>query len=97
MKHLLDNIMWHSLTGPHAPYSAGTATARRYAVGFSPLIGFADPANPDFGSLAAHCIVWEKLAAFGGVDLGGAAAAAGRGRGIRAGRAPHAAHDRREG
>ncbi len=52
---LLDNIMWHCLTGPHAPYSAGGERARRYAKGFSPIVGFADSAQPDLDSLRAHC------------------------------------------
>ena len=30
MKHLLDNIVWHSLTGPHAKYAVGNEEARRY-------------------------------------------------------------------
>ncbi len=40
--HFLDNIVWHSLAGPHAMYSSGTNEARRYAPGFSPIIGFAN-------------------------------------------------------
>lgn len=55
MKQLLDNIMWNALSGPHARYSAGADDARRYAAGFSPLIGFANPESPNFGALAAHC------------------------------------------
>ncbi len=54
-QHLLDNIMWHCLTGPHAPYSAGGERARRYARGFSPIVGFADQAHPDLDALRAHC------------------------------------------
>lgn len=61
MKHLLDNITWHTLTGPHAKFSAGTATARRYATGFSPIVGFADPENPDFAALAAFCAPGEHF------------------------------------
>jgi len=53
MKHLLDNITWHTLIGPHAKFAAGTGEARRYAVGFSPILGFADQARPDFASLDA--------------------------------------------
>jgi hypothetical protein len=34
MKHLLDNIVWHSLSGPQARFSTGTDDARRYARGF---------------------------------------------------------------
>lgn len=55
MKHLLDNIVWHTLTGPHAKFSAGTERARRYASGFSPILGFANPAEPDFASLLPFC------------------------------------------
>jgi hypothetical protein len=29
MNQLLDNIFWHTLTGPHAMYAAGTNGARR--------------------------------------------------------------------
>lgn len=52
---LLDNIVWHTLSGPHAAYAAGTGEARRYAPGFSPLIGFANPRQPDFAALTACC------------------------------------------
>lgn len=55
MTQLLDNIMWHCLTGPHAPYSAGGERARRYARGFSPIVGFADTARPDLEALRPHC------------------------------------------
>jgi ribosomal protein S18 acetylase RimI-like enzyme len=51
----LDNIIWNSLTGPHAKFSAGTADARRYAKGFSPMVGFRDPERPDLAALAAFC------------------------------------------
>lgn len=52
---LLDNIVWHSLAGAQAKYSSGTATARRYARGFSAIIGFADAENPDFDALEPFC------------------------------------------
>lgn len=55
MTQLLDNIMWHCLTGPHASYSAGGERARRYARGFSPIVGFADTARPDLEALRPHC------------------------------------------
>ncbi len=57
----LDNIMWATLNGPHAKFSAGGATARRYASGYSPLVGFADPLRPDFDALAAHCAPGEHF------------------------------------
>jgi len=55
MPHPLDSVSWNSLTGAHAPYSVGTDTARRYAKDYSPIIGFADPLQPDFDALAPHC------------------------------------------
>jgi GNAT superfamily N-acetyltransferase len=59
--HLLDNIVWHSLTGSHAKYSAGTNVARRYANGFSPLIGFENVQKPNFDALAEFCSPDEHL------------------------------------
>jgi len=61
MKRLLDNIMWNALSGPHAKYACGTAAAKRYAVGFSPLIGFADAGAPNFAGLDAHCRPGEQF------------------------------------
>ena len=55
MKHLLDNIAWHALSGPHARYATGTSDARRYAPGFSPIVGFADTKNPNFDALVPYC------------------------------------------
>ena len=52
MLHLLDNVTWRTLAGPHAHFAAGTQDARRYARGFSPIAGFADPARPNFAALA---------------------------------------------
>ena len=58
---LLDRIAWHSLTGAQAHLSMGTATARRYAPGFSPIIDFADPERPDFAALAPYCEAGEHF------------------------------------
>ena len=55
MNHLLDNIVWHTLVGPHARFAAGTDIARRYARGFSPIVGFLDGDRPDFAALAPYC------------------------------------------
>jgi len=52
---LLDNIMWNSLIGPHAKLAAGTGDARRYAKGFSPIVGFRNPRRPDLAALAPFC------------------------------------------
>jgi ribosomal protein S18 acetylase RimI-like enzyme len=58
---LLDNITWRTLSGAHAHHSAGSATARRFATGFSPILGFADPREPDFDALSAHCAIGESF------------------------------------
>lgn len=58
---VLDNVVWHTLSGPHARHARGTGGARRYAEGFSPIIGFADPARADFSGLAAVCAPGEHF------------------------------------
>jgi ribosomal protein S18 acetylase RimI-like enzyme len=58
---LLDNIFWNALSGPQAHFSEGTATARRFARGFSPILGFADPLQPDFAALAPVCDAGEHF------------------------------------
>ena len=55
MKHLLDNIFWHALSGPQAHFAAGNDAARRYAPGFSSIVAFADRLRPNFSALAAVC------------------------------------------
>ena len=70
MEQLLDNIAWHTLTGPHAKFAAGTGAVRRYAAGFSPIVGFADAQQPDFAGLARVCGADEHLYV---VDWSGAA------------------------
>jgi len=59
--HLLDNIIWHTLTGPHARYAAGAGDARRYAPGFSPIVGFRDGRHPDFAALVPYCAPGEHF------------------------------------
>jgi len=58
---LLDNITWHTLAGAHAHHSAGGPAARRFAQGFSPILGFVDPKAPDFDALAEHCAIGEAF------------------------------------
>jgi ribosomal protein S18 acetylase RimI-like enzyme len=55
MTHLLDNITWHTLSGPHARFAAGTDGARRHARGFSPILGFANIERPNFAALDEYC------------------------------------------
>jgi GNAT superfamily N-acetyltransferase len=58
---LLDNIMWNCLSGPHAHFAAGAGAVRRYAPGFSPIVGCAEPARPDFEELSRHCASGESF------------------------------------
>jgi len=55
MNHLLDNIVWHALSGPQKKFSVGTDVIRRVAPGFSPIIGFADAERPNFNALVPFC------------------------------------------
>jgi len=55
VKQLLDRITWHTLSGPHAKFATGTEDARRYAPGFSPIVGFASAEHPNFTALADFC------------------------------------------
>lgn len=65
-ERLLDNVAWHALTGPQAHFAAGAGNARRYAKGFSPIVGFADAARPDFAALAPYCEDGEHFYCEGG-------------------------------
>jgi GNAT superfamily N-acetyltransferase len=58
---LLDHIFWHALNGAHRHWSDGTETIRRYTEGFSPIIAFADPAQPDFAALAPWCAIGQHF------------------------------------
>jgi ribosomal protein S18 acetylase RimI-like enzyme len=55
MNELLDNIMWNCLSGPHAKFAVGEGSVRRYAPGFSPIVGCRDPERPDFETLSRFC------------------------------------------
>jgi GNAT superfamily N-acetyltransferase len=61
MKHLLENIVWHTMSGPHTKYSVGTQDIRRYAAGFSPIVGFANVEHPNLESLAPFCELGEHF------------------------------------
>lgn len=61
MNPVLDNIFWFALTGHQACFASGDGDARRYARGLSPIIGFADPATPDFAALTPWCEPGEQV------------------------------------
>jgi GNAT superfamily N-acetyltransferase len=57
----LDNIMWNCMSGPHAHFTVGSADVRRYAPGFSPIVGCRDAERPDFAALAQVCAPGESF------------------------------------
>lgn len=59
--HPLDNIVWNTLVGPHARHARGAGDARRYAPGFSPIVGFRDERHPDFAALSPYCAAGEHF------------------------------------
>src|SRR5437879_6161741 len=61
MDKLLDNVVWHALSGPQRKFSVGTDVIRRFAPGFSPIVGFADANHPNFEALAPFCEPGEHL------------------------------------
>ena len=74
MATLLDNIMWNCMSGPHAHFAVGAGDVRRYAPGFSPIIGCRDPERPDFATLEGFCQPGESFY----VDIWSGPAPAGR-------------------
>lgn len=61
MQTLLDNVFWHALTGEQAAIAEGAGNARRFAHGYSPILGFADQARPDFAALEPVCDAGERF------------------------------------
>jgi ribosomal protein S18 acetylase RimI-like enzyme len=46
MSHVLDGVVWASLTGPHEPFGERLGGAARYFPAISPFAGLADPDDP---------------------------------------------------
>lgn len=61
MSHPLANIFWNCLSGPQAHFAQGTDSARRYTKGFSPILGFAEPEQPDFAAITPYCDSGEQF------------------------------------
>ena len=61
MPELLDNIFWNALSGPQARFAVGAGAARRFAPGFSPIVGFAQQQRPDFAALTPYCAPGEHF------------------------------------
>jgi ribosomal protein S18 acetylase RimI-like enzyme len=58
---LLDNIVWHTLSGPHACFAVGTDAIRRYAPGFPPLAGARNAEAADWAALAPYCVQGDQF------------------------------------
>ena len=58
--HLLDNPVWHALTGPQATVAEGAANARRYVPVVAPFAALPDVPPPS---------AWDDLAAVTGGDV----------------------------
>src|SRR5690349_6038114 len=61
MLSVLDNIMWNCISGPHAVFAVGDGDVRRYAPGFSPIVGCREPSRPDFDTLSNYCEPGDSL------------------------------------
>jgi ribosomal protein S18 acetylase RimI-like enzyme len=55
------NIIWRCMDGSQRHLTSGTARARRYLKGFSPIVAFADPDRPAFDDLADVCEPGERF------------------------------------
>jgi len=51
--HPLDNVIWQALTTRQAQFAEGSAHARRFVREVSPLSGFEEPSDANYGALAA--------------------------------------------
>ena len=58
---ILDDIFWRALSGDQANFAEGSGAARRYAHGFSPILGFEDREHPDFAALEACTEAGERF------------------------------------
>ncbi len=59
--NLLDNLFWHTFTGPHAHLVTGTDRAKRYQRGLSPMLGFPVQTRPDFTGLEPYFEPGERV------------------------------------
>lgn len=61
----LSNIVWHSLSGAQSPLSVGNERIRRFAPGYSQLIGALDRDHPALQELASLCAPGEHFYVLG--------------------------------
>ena len=51
--NILDNPVWHALTGPHAVHAVGRGKARHYPRDMAPFSAIAEPSDAAYADLAA--------------------------------------------
>jgi hypothetical protein len=51
--NLLDNPVWHALTGPHRAHALGRGAARHYPRDIAPFSAFVEPTEQAYADLAA--------------------------------------------
>jgi ribosomal protein S18 acetylase RimI-like enzyme len=51
--NILDNPVWHALTGPHGVYAVGRGKARHYPRDMAPFSAIAEPSDSAYADLAA--------------------------------------------
>jgi ribosomal protein S18 acetylase RimI-like enzyme len=54
MEHILDNPVWHALTGPHASLAIGSGRARHYPRDVTPFSAVEHTGDDAFADLALH-------------------------------------------
>jgi ribosomal protein S18 acetylase RimI-like enzyme len=69
MPHLLDDIVWASLTGPHAALSEGGASARRYPPAFAPFHAVAAQTPAHFKAMAELAGPDDRIVTFTPADI----------------------------
>ena len=57
----LHNAFWQALSGSQRHLSQGGDRARRFAAGYSPIAGVADPQSSDLEDLLPHCAINERI------------------------------------
>ena len=52
MEHVLDNPVWHALTGPHRHHAVGRGSARHYPRDMAPFSAIVEPSDAAYADLA---------------------------------------------
>ena len=58
---IFNNIVWHTLVGPHCQYTIGGHSVRRYTRGFPAIAAFRDTRDPDWHALGQMMDPGERV------------------------------------